>query len=55
MADIVKYILLCRGRAVAVAAFEDRIAVFPTSIAAGNNIVDKVAFLLFCNWRKSNS
>lgn len=30
-----------RGRAVAVAAFEDRIAIFPTSIAAGNNIVDK--------------
>lgn len=32
----------CRGRAVAVAAFEDRIAIFPTSIAAGDNVVDKV-------------
>ncbi|KAG0621581.1 hypothetical protein M758_3G031700 [Ceratodon purpureus] len=30
-----------RGCAVAVAAFEDRIAIFPTSIAAGNNVVDK--------------
>lgn len=42
-------VALCRGRAVAVAAFEDRIAIFPTSIAAGNNVVDKV-FLLppFC-------
>lgn len=36
-----------RGRAVAVAAFEDRIAIFPTSIAAGNNIVDKVLLLSF--------
>ncbi|KAH9329513.1 hypothetical protein KI387_001621, partial [Taxus chinensis] len=31
----------CKGRAVAVGAFEDRVAVFPVSIAAGNNIVEK--------------
>ncbi|CAM6115609.1 unnamed protein product [Calypogeia fissa] len=30
-----------RGRAVAVGGYEDRIAVFPTSIAAGNNVVEK--------------
>lgn len=30
-----------RGRAVAVGAFEDKIAIFPTSSSAGNNIVEK--------------
>ena len=40
-------VALCRGCAVAVAAFEDRIAIFPTSMAAGNNIVDKVPLLPF--------
>jgi hypothetical protein len=38
-------VALCRGCAVAVAAFEDRIAIFPTSIAAGNNVVDKVPLI----------
>jgi hypothetical protein len=32
-----------RGCAVAVAAFEDRLAIFPTSAAAGNSVVDKVS------------
>ncbi len=27
----------------AVAAFEDRLAIFPTSAAAGNSVVDKVS------------
>ena len=40
-------IAMCRGCAVAVAAFEDRIAIFPTSIAAGNNVVDKVLLLSY--------
>ncbi|GLJ45340.1 hypothetical protein SUGI_0954330 [Cryptomeria japonica] len=31
----------CKGRAVAVGAFEDRVAVFPVSSIAGNNIVEK--------------
>lgn len=30
-----------RGRAVAVGAFEDKIAIFPTASSAGNNIVEK--------------
>lgn len=32
----------CRGRAIAVSALEDKIAIYPTSIAAGSNIVEKV-------------
>jgi hypothetical protein len=34
--------MLYRGRAIAVAAFEDSMAVFPVTIAAGNNIVEEV-------------
>ena len=38
----------CRGRAIAVGALQDKIAIFPTSIIAGNNIVEKVCFCLLC-------
>lgn len=34
--------IFSRGRAVAASAYEDRLAVFPTSVAAGSNVVDKV-------------